>query len=395
MNEGEKTNGGINYYPVILIFTIISIIAFFFYFSSVIFYIIKSYHKKKLCIFWIDYCFLILDGILFTFVYLIYLIFFYPNDKDENKIPSPFELRDKFFPIILVILLTLMCFTLIATLLFDAIISIRLSLKMNKMKLIDEMNLEFLADKLNNIDYVDILKMKSHHKYIALFLIINLILITIEIFAYIDLSPERKNTPWNLKSYFDYLLRFYHLIVMTFLIISIIIMNYYKKSLLRKNYFNPNRIAQKVYDAHFSQIIYFTDILSFKLVADLIMNIPPILFMSSGKFDSWTLILSEIAIFLYIFFGGSEYFMIDKYSKAGRMNKYIKMLFCLKKLDFHFGEKDVKSIFDEFNFDYSKEEKKILDNLNIKIIKNVEYNLLKDENENSFSNSNIELQITK
>ena len=237
--------------------------------------------------------------------------------------------------------------------------------------------------------------MKSHHKYIALFLIINLILITIEIFAYIDLSPERKNTPWNLKSYFDYLLRFYHLIVMTFLIISMIIMNYYKKSLLRKHYFNPNRIAQKVYDAHFSQIIYFTDILSFKLVADLIMNIPPILFMSSGKFDSWTLILSEIAIFLYIFFGGSEYFMIDKYSKAGRMNKHIKMLFCLKKLDFHFGEKDVKSIFDEFNFDYSKEEKKILDNLNIKIIKNVEYNLLKDENENSFSNSNIELQITK
>ena len=87
--------------------------------------------------------------------------------------------------------------------------------------------------------------------------------------------------------------------------------------------------------------------------------------------------------------------MIDRHSKAGRMNKYVKIFFCLKKLDFHFGEKDVRSIFDEFNFDYSKEEKNILDNLNIKIIKNVEYNLLKDENENSFSNSNIELQITK
>ena len=67
----------------------------------------------------------------------------------------------------------------------------------------------------------------------------------------------------------------------------------------------------------------------------------------------------------------------------------------MKKLDFHFGEKDVRSIFDQIKFDYSKEEKNILDNLNIKIIKNVEYNLLKDENENSFSNSNIELQITK
>jgi hypothetical protein len=266
---------------------------------------------------------------------------------------------------------------------------------MNKMKLINEMDLDFLAEKLNRIDYEDILKMKSHHIYTIIFLIINLILITIEILAYLDLSPERKLTPWNLRGYFDYLLRFYHLIVMIFLIISMIIMNYSKKSLLRKNYHNPNRIAQKVYDAHFSQIIYFTDILSFKLVADLIMNIPPILFMSSAKFDSWTLIVSEIAIFLYIFFGGSEYFVIDRHSKAGRMNKFIQIFFCLKKLDFHFGEKDVRSIFDEFNFDYSKEEKNILDNLNIKIIKNVEYNLLKDENENSFSNSNIELQITK
>ena len=120
-----------------------------------------------------------------------------------------------------------------------------------------------------------------------------------------------------------------------------------------------------------------------------------LLFMSSAKFDSWTLIVSEIAIFLYIFFGGSEYFVIDRHSKAGRMNKFIQIFFCLKKLDFHFGEKDVRSIFDQIKFDYSKEEKNILDNLNIKIIKNVEYDLLKDENENSFSNSNIELQITK
>ena len=395
MNETENINGGINYYPMILVFTIISNIAFLFYISSVIFYIIKNYHRKKLCIFWIDYCFLILGGILFTFIYLVYLIFFYPKEKDEEKMLKPSEIKNKFFPIILVISLSLMFFTLIATLLFDAIISIRLALKMNKMKLINEMDLDFLAEKLNNIDYEDILKMKSHHIYTIVFLIINLVLIIIEILAYLDLSPERKLTPWNLRGYFDYLLRFYHLIVMIFLIISMIIMNYSKKSLLRKNYHNPNRIAQKVYDAHFSQIIYFTDILSFKLVADLIMNIPPILFMSSAKFDSWTLIVSEIAIFLYIFFGGSEYFVIDRHSKAGRMNKFIQIFFCLKKLDFHFGEKDVRSIFDQIKFDYSKEEKNILDNLNIKIIKNVEYNLLKDENENSFSNSNIELQITK
>jgi hypothetical protein len=80
-----------------------------------------------------------------------------------------------------------MCFTLISTLLFDAITSIRLSIKMHKMKSINELDLFFLSEKLNNIDYADILKMKSHHIYNIVFIIINLVLITLEIFVYTDL----------------------------------------------------------------------------------------------------------------------------------------------------------------------------------------------------------------
>ena len=158
-------------------------------------------------------------------------------------------------------------------------------------------------------------------------------------------------------------------------------MNQSKKSLLEKNYYNPNRIAQKVYDAHFSQIVYFTDVISFKLVTDLIMNIPPLLFMATAKFDTFNLNLSILAIFLYILLGGSEYFMIDKDSEAGERNKLIDALFLLKCINFHFGEKDARKIIDDFKFDYSKEEQKIIDDLNINIIKNVEYNLSKDEND--------------
>ena len=168
-------------------------------------------------------------------------------------------------------------------------------------------------------------------------------------------------------------------------------MNRSKKSLLKKNYCNPNRIAQKVYDAHFSQIVYFTDVLSFKLVADLIMNIPAFCFLASGKFDALTMIIAEISIFLYMFFGGSEYFVIDRHSKAGKLGKLIKILFCLKNLEFHFGEKEMRNIMDEFAFDYSQEEKNILKNLNIKIIKNVEYSLSRDENDPMASSSSIEL----
>ena len=364
-----EPNINFNYYSI-LIFTSICTILFLLYLSMVIYYISKNYHKKKLCIFWIDYCTLIFGGILFT---IIYLFQFFVNGKD-NRINELKKLSTNFFPPALVISLSFMCFTLISTLLFDAITSIRLSIKMHKMKSINELDLFFLSEKLNNIDYADILKMKSHHIYNIVFIIINLVLITLEIFVYTDLYFKL-----SLKIYFNYIMRIYHFIVLIFLLISIIIMNKNKKLLLKKEYNNPNRIAQKLYDAHFCQIVYFTDVISFKLVADLIMNIPASIFMANRRFDTFTLVWSELSIFLYIFFGGSEYFVIDKDSKAGKTNKMIKKLFCLKKLDFHFGEKDVKKIIDDFNFDYSLEERRILENLNIEIIKKAEIHLFKDD----------------
>jgi hypothetical protein len=102
--------------------------------------------------------------------------------------------------------------------------------------------------------------------------------------------------------------------------------------------------------------------------------------------------LSEFSIFLYIFLGGSEYLTLDKDSKAGKMNKRMTFLFCLKKIDFHFGEKDHRDIFDEFQFNYSSEEQNLFNDLNLTIIKNVEYNLIdigevKDLNESELDDS--------
>ena len=387
--NGKDSKDDYHHY-LLLICTLISIILFLVYLSGVLYYIIKNYKKKKLCVFWIDYISLIFGAIYFTFVYLIYLFGY----SEEKRNPNPKKLPDDFYPPAVVMSLSLMCFTLIGTLFFDAIMAIRLSIKMRKMKLINELDLFSLSEKLNNIDYADILQMKSHHIYNIVFGVINIALIILEILTYIDLNPERYKKKLNLDSFFNFFIRYYHLVVLAFLIISIGIMNSNKKSLLDKYYYNKNRIALKVYDAHLSQIVYFTDVISFKLVADLIMNVPALLFMSYGKFDTFTLVLSEISFFLYIFFGGGEYFVIDKNSKAGKINKYIKTLFCLRKFDFHFGEKNVRQILDEFNFHYSPEEKKILNNLNINIIKNVEYNLSKDENENNFNSSIIELQVT-
>ena len=376
---------------LILIFTIIFIVIFLFYLCLVIAYIIRNYHTKRLCVFWFDYCILMVSSILFTSFYLLN-ISFYQINADESPIS---ELTKKFGAPSTVISLSFVCFNLIASLLFDAITAVRLSVKMKKMKSINIMDLKALSDELNKIDYVDILKMKSHHLYNLILFIINIILITIEVLAYIDLDPDKFKTIFDLKGFFDILLRSYHLIVLIFLIISVTFMNYNKNSLLNSNYYNPNRLGQKVYDAHFSQIIYFTDVLSFKLVADLIMNIPPSFFMSYGKYDTWTLLFSEIAIFLYMFFGGGEYLVIDKHSEKVKVDECIKIFFCLKKLDFHFGEKDVRNIKELISHNLPEEEKIILKNLNIKIIENVENDSQKEDNEHSLSTSSIELGTRK
>ena len=131
-----------------------------------------------------------------------------------------------------------MCFTLIGTLIFDGYISVRLAIKMHKMKLIMDMDLYSLADKFNRIDYADILKMNSHHIYNIVFFIINIALITLEGFAYTNVNPEKFDSFWNLKNFFDYLLRFYHFVVLIIIIFCIWIMNQSKKSLLEKNYYN-------------------------------------------------------------------------------------------------------------------------------------------------------------
>ena len=392
ISTGRKDSINLDYL-LIIIFSSIFIILYFIYLTIIIVYIIKNYHKKKLCVFWIDYCCLILSGILFICIYLIYLIIHHNLD---NRIKNPKELSKNTFSILIITSLCIMCFTIIDTLLFDSITAILLSIKMNKVKSIEEKNLMQVTQKCKNINIIDILKMKTHYIYYIVFSLINTGFIILAILGFMDTNISRFDGILNLKGYFSYLLRYYHLSVLVLLIISIIYMNISKGSLLKKEYFNDNRIAKKVYDIHFSQIVYFTDVISFKLIADLIMNIPALFFLALAQFNTFSLIFSEFTIFVYIFIGGSEYFVIDEDSKAGIINNYIKFWFCFKKLNFHFGEKDHKVILDDFNFQYSEEEQIVLASLNLTAIKNIEYKLIDDNNiEKEEENEYIELQTNK
>ena len=355
-----------NTFFLIIVISIVLIILFLVYLSFIITYIIKNYHTKQLCVFWFDYCLLIFTGIIFIIIYAINLIY------NRKRINNPIDLSNNFFSIAIILSLTTMCVTIIGSLFFDSIAAIKLSKKMNDLKKITETEFYEVPQKFKDIKIINILKMKNNFIYYTIFTIINIIYIVLCYLAYRDTNIDRFNGYLNLYSYFTYLLRFYHLIILLLLIISIILMNNSKNSLLKKYYYNPNRIAQKIYDIHFGQIVYFTDVLSVKLVSNLIMSIPSLFFLSLERFNTFSLIFSEIAIFIFIFIGGSENLILDKDIVSLKLNEKIKFLFCLRKLDFHFGEKDHRANFDDLMRNYSEDDLNILNDLSLNGLNDLE-----------------------
>ena len=355
---------------ILLVCSSVFITIYAIYLIPILVYIFKNILSKKLCVYWIDYSFLIASGIIFIITFIIKLAKETVEEKMQN-IPYKELITNNVYYIMSKTSLNFMCLTIISSLFFDSIIACKLSYKMNKIKKINDTDYISLSEKLKKINIVNILTFKFGFKFNFYFfsipfIIICTILVILCYFRIFSIGFQSGIKNW---------LRTFHLFILLLLISSIAIMNINKKVLLGKNYYSRNRIAQKIYNVYFNQIIYFTDIISFKLVSDLIMNIPVLLFLSHFKFNIISLLISEFAIFIYIFLGGCEYLIIDKNSKAAKLNKALEYLFCMKYLDFHFGEKDHSFVIDRFKFNYTKEEQKIIDNLNLTIINNIENNL--------------------
>ena len=368
--EEKKTNNYDDYddktFFLVIIISLLLILLFLVYLSFIITYIVKNYHTKQLCVFWFDYCLLIFTGIIFILIYTINIII------NKKRINNPVDLSNNFFSIAIILSLTTMCVSIIGSLFFDAIVAFKLSKKMNDIKKITEIEYYAVPQKFKDIKIINILKMKNNYLYYIIFAIINIIYIVLCYLAYRDTNIDRFNGYLNLYSYFTYLLRYYHLIILFLLILSIILMNNSKNSLLKKYYYNPNRIAQKIYDIHFAQIVYFTDVISIKLVSNLIMSIPSLFFLTLEKFNTFSLIFSEISIFIFIFLGGCENLTLDKDIISLKLNEKIKFLFCLRKLDFHFGEKDQRANFDDLVRNYSEDELNVLNDLSLNGLNDLE-----------------------
>ena len=375
---------------VILLFSSIFIIIYLIYFIPTFLYIVNNCRINKICVYWIDYSLLIVSGIVFIMVYIINI-----TTTNKNKIIDLKKLSSDEMTLSILVFLILMCITVINDLFFDAIIAGRLSYIMNKIKKVEETDFFLLADKLKEIKVVNILKFKVTFPYFLFIFIVDIIYIVFVILLYKDLSG-RMLGEFNLHNFVNYMVRFYHFAILILLLLSIVIMNFTKKSLLKKHYYSSNRVAQRLYNVYFNQIIYFTDVISFKLVSDLIMNIPALFFLSQLKFTTISLIISELAIFSYIFLGGSEYLIIDKDSKAAKMSKIIKFIFCLDKIDYHLGEKDQSHTIDQFKFNYTLDEQKIFKSANTTFVHDIEINTYHlDENDDlNFIDEKLDIDET-
>ena len=384
-NEYDFTN-----IIVIKTFIIISIVLFLIYSTIILTYLIKNFHTKKLCVFWFDYLSLIIIVLIFNIIYFINII------CNDSRINNLLDLSKSFFSNAIILSFTTIILAIIGSLFSDAIRSIKLSSKMNEINKIKAIDFIEVSQKLKDIKINNILKIRYNYIYYIIFSIISIASIVICFFAYRDININRFEGYLNLYSYFAYFLRYYHLFAFIFFIIAIIIMNKRKKDLLNKKYFNPNRIAQKIYNAHYYQMIYFSDVITFKVVSNLIINMPVLLFLSLEKYNTFTFIISDISVFLFTFIAGSEYFFIDQENINGKLNEIINFFFCFRKLNFHFVNKDQRANFDEFmlNLYYSEDDDNGLDDLSMNAIRNIE-SIFLDFNENESDGSILELSNTK
>ncbi len=108
---------------ILLICSAVFIIIYIIYLFPILIYIFKKCLKNKLCVYWIDYSFLIASGIIFIFTFIIKLI---KETLEDNQQYIKYEVSKNLYYILIKVYLNLMCLTIKGSLLFDSIIVVYL-----------------------------------------------------------------------------------------------------------------------------------------------------------------------------------------------------------------------------------------------------------------------------
>ena len=348
-----------------ILFILILFLSICLFYSSSIVYYIKQNYNNKITPLWIDYVITIFSGILFSFIYLLTLLFnktkriYYLEELYSNEL---FISSNSF--------IFLFFYSVINNSIFDIIKCVQLSYKIIKFQKISNNDNDTLIEKLKEINVMGIIKPKVHQYYLMAFNSVNIISIIIFIIIYTDINIQ--NDFLSVNNYKVYLIRNYHLASLLILIFCFLIMNVLRKKLLDKKYYINDIFKMKIYNIVFNQIVYYLDIFFFKLIIDLFVNIPLIIYFSFSVFNTLAIIFFELTLFIYIFIGGNILLSIDhnnKYINKIKKSKHLKILFCFKDIHLHLNN---AINFFLSNYEYflecSDEEKKILSELNINFI---------------------------
>ena len=356
--ETENTENRGNFIMTLLV-TLVSLVFYFIYLFIVIKYIIIYHKTKKLSILWLQYLITFVINIIFTIFYLSYLL---DSKGDSINILNG---ENSTFIILLTIFLVAYVLNVINNFIYDSIISIKIFSSLNKIININTQDVEELSLRFKNIN-MRFFDKKQNLLYIIIFSVINIGLIVGFEFEYNNYNNE-DDTPSVLlvKNFISYILRLGSFISLIALLICLLLINYLKKKFFNKYYYNNDLFAMKIYNMFSSKIIFSSDIIIFKIISDLIINIPILIFLISNTCNTLLWIFNQIIIFSYIIIFGALNFKLDKYNEIGKIPKLVKIWFLWKYIKFSFWENNYKYCLRDNTYRYNKTEKQILKDLEI------------------------------
>ena len=380
---------------IIVLFSFFSIL--YLIFLSFIAYYIKKNNNKNITIFWIDYVITLINGFIFSIIYITNLIVNFNNrikylkDIYSNKL---YILTNSF--------LMLFFYTSINNLIFDIVKSVQLSFKIMKFKRINTQDLEPMVNELKLIDIMNCMSPRSHYNFTLAMNIMNILIVGFFIIVYTRIDIQ--NDLFSIKDHNTYLLQYYQLLILVILFTCFLIMNHQKKSLTNKHYYSDNKLLTSIYKINSNELLYNADILFYKLILDLINNIPLIFYVSFLMINIFAIFIFPICLFLYIFIGGNFLLTIDRNNKY-KNNYYIgkiirpkklSKLFCFKSIHFHFLDNNFNLFMNDYEYfsNLDKNEKEILRVLNVNFLEqNTIYNKRDNEEYEINSNTNSEDNI--
>ena len=369
-----------------------------FIFLSFVAYYIKKNNNKNITLLWIDYFITITNGFIFSVIYITNLLVNYKNrikyfeDIYSNKL---YILTNSF--------LMLFFYTSISNLIFDIVKSIQLSYKIMKFKRINNtQDLEQMVIELKLIDIMNYTSPGKHYKFTFVMNVINILIVGFFTIVYIRIDIQ--NEFFSIKEFNRYLLQYYHYFILGILFICFQFINHQKKSLTNKHYYSHNKLLSSIYKINSNELLYNLDILFYKLIVDLIINIPLILYISFLMLNTFAIFVFPVCLFLYIFIGGNILLTIDRNNKyknnyyVGKIirPKELSKLFCFKNIHFHFLDNNFNLFMNDYEYfsNLGKEDKEILRVLKINFLEeNTIYNKCDSEEYEINSNINSEDNI--